>query len=105
MHKLNTSRRESGVVLVIVLMVVMVMAIFATSILSQNMSQSTSAAAQVKKIKARQLAKGAFWKVYGDLNAGVANPTVQPEPMNGTTYTVTINQPQPGTFTSQVTYP
>ena len=85
-------RKESGVVLVIVLMAVSVMSIFAISILSQNMNQNSATQGQVDKIKAQQFAQGAFWKAYSDLGAGVANPSVPSETMDGKVFSSSISK-------------
>ena len=97
-------RRESGVILLIVIATIMVMSVFAISILSQSLNQSASAQAQVDNIVAEELAKGAFWKVYADKNGGVVNPTVSSEPsLNGKVFTVSITNSSTQ-YNSQVSY-
>ena len=115
MKKFLNSSRESGMVLVTVLMMTMAMSIFAISILSQRINQSSAARAQVQRIAAQQLVKGAFWQYYADTvgNTLVPGPNGAPVrtqniSLNGTAYVFTIPSFAPANgsqFSVNVQYP
>ena len=86
-HRLE---RREGIVLVTVVIMTMVMMILAVAIMSANSNQSLSNQHQVERIKAEQLAKGAFW--YNYMSLAVLNSTATPpaETLDLKLYTVNI---------------
>ena len=84
---------ESGVVLITVVVLIMVMSILAIGVMGTNVSQSLSNQHQIDRIKAEQLAKGAFWDSYMKILRGidpVANPTPS-ETLDNKDFTVDVD--------------
>ena len=107
---------EKGIVLVTVILMVMALMILAVTLMSANTNQALSSQHQIERIKAEQLAKGAFWFNYMHR---VKDPTYSGTPslngietMDQKSYTFNI---VPGTadtdyndttsYNIQVTYP
>jgi hypothetical protein len=84
-HKQN----ESGIVLVTVLMVVIVMIILVVSVMSVNVSEVIVTQRVEDRIKAEQLAKGAFWLNYSNVNSGLPVENPPPVDLDGKSYTAT----------------
>ncbi len=69
----SVKKNDKGMVLTMVIMITMVMMVYTLGIVSTNVSQVTSGQRQADRIKAEQLAKGAFWVAYmSDYNLGNA---------------------------------
>ena len=90
-------KNNSGMVLVTVVMIILVMSLLLTAIISQNLSQVTTTEAQIKEIKAKELALGLFWKAQADMTYTAGNPATPNgglENLDGTEYTyATSNRP------------
>ncbi len=82
---------ESGMVMIVVLMVTIIIMVYSIEILSRGASQVISAEDQVDKIKAEQLAMGAYAKAYSDAASGAAIPTSFTETLNNKTFTVNVS--------------
>ena len=63
-YLLKHSKNEQGIVLVTVIFMVIALMILAVTMMSVNSSQAVSSQHQIERIKAEQLAKGAFWFNY-----------------------------------------
>ena len=80
-------QNKSGIVLVAIIVVTLVMSILAIGIMSTNLNQAFSSKTQVDRIRAEELAKGAFWFNFTslrDLGTSAVPPT---ETIDGITYT------------------
>ena len=62
--KTRIVRRDSGMVLMVVVAVVVMMSIVVIGILSRNVSRALATEKQIRLIEKEILAKGAFWKAY-----------------------------------------
>lgn len=94
--QLRKAKDTSGVVMIVVFIIIIVMMIVSATILSQSMSQSKTARAQVDEIVAEQLAKGAFWNSYrpdGTFSTSPSTPT-----LNNRVYSVNISNPGTNVF-------
>ena len=89
-------KSESGVILVTVIIITTILLILAYSVMSINSSQSISNLNQVNRIKAEQLAQGAFWVSYMTLITGGSAPSSVTETMDGKSYTAVISPGSPG---------
>jgi Tfp pilus assembly protein PilX len=87
-------KNESGMVMLMVLMTIVVMMIFSIGVLSRTSSQTRSSEAQIDRIRAEQLAVGAFAKVYSDRAAGGAYTalTTITANLDGKTYQVNVTE-------------
>lgn len=85
-------KNESGALLITVSVLSLVMMIIALGIISLSTSQSISNQHQIERLKADQLAEGAWWFKY---SGQIAGSTINPpsETIDGKTYTVTISPP------------
>ena len=87
---------EKGVDLITVVIFTFVMAILAIAIMSMNVNQALSNQHQVERIKASELAKGAFWYNYMNLADSGSMATPPPITLDGKQYTVTVTDNGPG---------
>ena len=78
---------QAGIVLVTTVIMVLVMTILAVSLISITVGQALSNQHQINRIKAEQLAKGAFWYNYMNLITGSA-ATPLPEILDNKTFIV-----------------
>lgn len=79
---------NKATVLVTVIMLITAMSALAVGILSAMGSQGVFGQNQVDRIKAEQLAKGAFWKSYYEAAiTGTKTPQLISETLDGKTYT------------------
>ena len=81
---------ESGVILIMVLMTTVVVMILSIGLMSQGVSQTKSAEEQVARIRAEQLAIGAYAKTYTDLATGAAVTSPMAVTIDGKNYNVTV---------------
>lgn len=81
---------ESGMVMIMVIMVTIIIMVYSIGILSRGATQVISAEDQVDRIKADQLAMGAYAKAYTDMASGSALPGTFNETLDGKTYTVVL---------------
>ncbi|GEM_PF-718719 len=86
--KLSTDR--GGVILIAVTAMTIVMSLLAISLMSLNGSATISNQKQIDRIKAEQLATGAFWYNYMNLSTSGTTATPPGETLDGKTYTPTI---------------
>jgi len=88
----TVKNNESGFILITVSVLSLVMMIIALGVISLSTSQSISNQHQIERIKANQLAEGAWsFKYSGQIAGSTINPNS--ETIDGKTYTVTINPP------------
>lgn len=87
---MSLRNNESGMVMVVVLMVTIIIMVYSIGILSRGASQVISAEDQVDRIKAEQLAVGAYAKTYSDLASGSAMPGSFNATLDNKTYSVTV---------------
>jgi hypothetical protein len=92
MRNASYLNNKKATVLVTVIMLITAMSALAVGILSAMGSQGVFGQNQVDRIKAEQLAKGYFWKVYYEtaLNGGSPSTVATPVVLDGKTYTVSI---------------
>jgi hypothetical protein len=86
---------ESGMILLVASAFIMAISVVVIGLLNRNVTQALSSHAQYKQLQAEQLARGAWWRVYDNLNRGTAVfPTVYTvtfnEVNNTLTYTITV---------------
>lgn len=99
-------KNNSGVVLVTVVIMTAVMMVFAISLISISASQSVAGQHQIDRIKAEQLAKGALWYNYTNLQTNNISATPPAENLDNKTYTPSIVSPGAGAgfFSSTTEY-
>ncbi|MFA5060223.1 MAG: hypothetical protein WC676_06300 [Candidatus Omnitrophota bacterium] len=90
-YPLKTKKNnKSGIVLITVVIIIFTLMILAVGLLSTNTNQALMSQHQIDRIKAEQLAKGAFWYNYHNLTASAgALPPPPTETMDGKTYSIT----------------
>ena len=76
-------------VLVTVLMVVVILMIISIGILGRSSTQAVSTERQIDRIKAEQVLKGYFWRVYDELANGQLPTSPVVYPVDGKNYTAT----------------
>jgi len=111
MRNASYLNNKKATVLVTVIMLITAMSALAVGILSAMGSQGVFGQNQVDRIKAEQLAKGYFWKLYHEQAISGANATqVGTVTLDGKTYTIGVTSAGtagPGgtsTVTTTVTY-
>ena len=88
---MNISRNNKiGSTLIIAISTIMALSILAMSVLSLSGSQAYLGQAQINKIKAEQLARGAFWVNYISLLTSGASFTIPVTTLEGTDFTTTL---------------
>ena len=88
---MNISRNNKiGSTLIIAISTIMALSILAMSVLSLSGSQLYLGQAQINKIKAEQLAKGAFWVNYISLLTTGAGSQIPDTFLNGKKFITTI---------------
>ena len=89
--KKNIEKKENkATVLITVIMLILAMTTLSIGILGAMGSQGLLGQNQVDRIKAEQLAKGAFWKYYTQrATTGATGAIVEVETLDGKTYTAT----------------
>lgn len=88
LHKIKND--ESGMVMIVVIMVTIIIMVYSIGILSRGASQVISSEDQVDRIKAEQLAIGAYAKAYSDAAGGNVLPGSITETLDNKTYTVNV---------------
>jgi type II secretory pathway component PulK len=89
-------------VMVMVLMAIAVMMVFSIGVISRGVSQTKSSEQQIDRIKAEQLAMGAYAKAYSDMAVGGAMPTTFTATLDNKTYNATITTLTGGTNNTNV---
>jgi Tfp pilus assembly protein PilX len=90
-HRLQKYKKnESGMVLIIVLMTIVVMMVFSMGVISRGVSQTKSSQGQIDRIKAEELAVGAYAKAYSERATGAALTTSFSEVLDNRTFTATV---------------
>ncbi len=87
---------NSGMILIAVSVLTLSMMIITIGIISLGTSQSISNQHQVDRIKADQLATGAWWFQYENQVKGTS-ATLTSQSLDGKTYTISIGAPSVGT--------
>ena len=93
---LKRLQNDSGVVLVAIIVLTIVMSILAVGIMTTNVNQALSNQYQVERIRAEELAKGAFW--YNFVNLRTSGTSALPTSsitIDGKEYQIT-HQESPG---------
>ncbi len=89
MRSISNISNKKATVLVTVIMLITAMSALAVGILSAMGSQGVFGQNQISRIKAEQLAKGMFWKLYYQRALTGTNPSiVGTETLDGKTYTM-----------------
>ena len=92
---LKRLRNNSGIVLIAIIIITIVMSILAIGIMTTNVNQALSNQYQVERIRAEELAKGAFWFNFVNLRtsnaAGIPSPSIMT--VEGKEYTITQASP------------
>ena len=89
-------KNETGIVMVTVLALSIMMAVMALGVLSLNVSQVKMDEQQVDRIKAQQLALGAWAVAYSNMTqGGSTNNMILSEVLDGQTYNVSVNPSTP----------
>ena len=83
------AHNNAGIVLITVLMVIMVMIVYVIGILSVSTSEVSTGKGLVERIKAEQLAKGAFWFNYTSMVATNSVAIIPDETLDDKTYSTT----------------
>lgn len=86
---------QSGIVLVTVVVIIVTMTILAIALMSTTTSQVVATQHQIDRLKAEELAKGAHW--YNYMNINTTGLTAMPPAviLDGKTYTPIIIAPGP----------
>ena len=87
---------ENGVVLVTVVIITLTLMILAVALMSVSVSQSISGQHQIDRIKAEELAKGAFWYNYMNLTSTGTPATPPGETLDGKPFTPAITSSSGG---------
>ena len=82
-------QKNNATVLVTVIMLTLAMTTLAVGLLSAIGNQGFSGQNQVDRIKAEQLAKGAFWKYYSERMLGTTG-SAPSETLDGKTYSTAV---------------
>ncbi|MBF0595301.1 MAG: hypothetical protein HQL22_10090, partial [Candidatus Omnitrophica bacterium] len=78
--------------------------ILLAGIFSRYTSSALSLVDQSKRIRADQLARGAYWVAYDQLRHGATLTAPSPVVIDGTTYTIVFSQPGGTGVQVKVTY-
>lgn len=89
-------KNDAGMVMVTALALSIIMAVLAMGVLSMNVSQVNMGENQVKRIKAQQLALGAWAVAYSNVTqGGSVTDLVLSESLDGKTYSASVSPSTP----------